>query len=105
MDLLKDLKASLLNFSFIMIYTIHKVLVLIKNHLNYLKDNIFKYFFKEYNIPLFLKKKIFFSYYIIIKSLSLEEENIINDIRSLYILKKDKNFDKKKKLRQLKIEY
>ena len=53
MDLLKDLKASLLNFSFIMIYTVHKVLVLIKNHLNYLKDNIFKYFFKEYNIPLF----------------------------------------------------
>ena len=104
MDLLKDLKAALLNFSFIMIYTIHKVLVLIKNHLNYLKDNIFKYFFKEYNIPLFKKKKNF-SYYIIIKSLSLEEENIIKDIRSLYTLKKDKNLDKKKKLRQLKIEY
>ena len=60
MDLLKDLKASLLNFIFIMIYTIHKVLVLIENHLNYLKDNIFKYFFKEYNIPLFFKKNIFF---------------------------------------------
>ena len=60
MDLLKDLKAPLLNFSFIVIYTIHKVLVLVKNHLNYLKDNIFKYFFKEYNIPLFLKKIYFF---------------------------------------------
>ena len=45
MDLLKDLKMSLLNFSFIIIYTIHKILVLIKNHLNYLKDNIFKCFF------------------------------------------------------------
>ena len=42
MDSLKDLKRSLLHFSFIMIYTIHKILVLIKNQLNYLKDNIFE---------------------------------------------------------------
>ena len=35
-----DLKISLLNFNFAMIYIIHKVLVLTKNHLNYLKDNI-----------------------------------------------------------------
>ena len=54
MDLLKDLNVPLLNFSFIMICTIHKVLELIKNHLNYIKDNIFGYFFKEYNIPLLL---------------------------------------------------
>ena len=61
MDLLKNLKISLLNFSFIMIYTIHKILVLIKNHLNYLKDNIFECFFKEYNILLiFFKKMNFF---------------------------------------------
>ena len=40
---------SLLNFSFIMMKTIHKILVLIKNQLNYLKDNIFEWFFKEYN--------------------------------------------------------
>ena len=45
MDLLKDLKASLLNFSFIVTYTIQKILVLIKNHLNYLEDNIFECFF------------------------------------------------------------
>ena len=38
------------------------------------------------------------------KSLSLEEENIISDISNLFILKKDKNLDKKKKLKQLKIE-
>ena len=38
MNLLEDLKESLLNFSFIMIYTIDKILVLIKNHLNYLKQ-------------------------------------------------------------------
>ena len=50
MDLLKDLKTSLLSFSFVMIYIIHKMLVLLKNH-NYLKDNIFKCFFKEYNRP------------------------------------------------------
>ena len=48
MDLLEDLKISLLNFIFVMIYIIHKILVLLKNHLNYFKD-IFKYFFKEYN--------------------------------------------------------
>ena len=39
-----------------MIYIIHKILVLIKNHLNYLKDNIFECFLKKYN-RLFLKKK------------------------------------------------
>ena len=36
MDLLKDLKMSLLNFNFVMIYIIHKMLILIKNNLNYL---------------------------------------------------------------------
>ena len=30
-----------------MIYIIHKMLVLLKNHLNYLKDNIFECFFKS----------------------------------------------------------
>ena len=53
MDLLEDLRMSLLNFNFVMIYTIHKILVLLKNHLNYLKDNIFECFFKKYNRLLF----------------------------------------------------
>ena len=44
-----DLKISLLNFGFVMIYIIHKILLLLKNHMNYLKDNIFKCFFKEYH--------------------------------------------------------
>ena len=48
MDLLEDLRMSLLNFKFIMIHIIHKILVLIKTHLNYLKDNIFKRFIKKY---------------------------------------------------------
>ena len=59
MNLLKDLKISLLNFSFVRIYIIHKMLVLLKNHLNYLKDNIFKCFFKKYNRLLFFFKKLF----------------------------------------------
>ena len=61
MNLLEDLKKSLLNFSFIMIYKIHKILVLTKNNLNCLKDSIFVCFFKEYNRLLFFVKKIFFS--------------------------------------------
>ena len=61
MDLLEDLKISLLNFSFAMIYIIHKMLVILKNRLNYLKDNIFKCFFKEYNRLLtFFRKNNFF---------------------------------------------
>ena len=60
----KIIKMSILNFSFIMIYTIHKVSVLVKNNLNFLKDNIFEYFLKEYNILLiFLKKSVFFMIY------------------------------------------
>ena len=46
-DLLKTLKTSILNFSFATIYIIHKMLSLLKNHPNYLKDNIFEWFFKQ----------------------------------------------------------
>ena len=52
-NLLKDLKMLVLNFNFFMNYIIHKMLVLLKNNLNYLKDSIFKYFFKKYNRLLF----------------------------------------------------
>ena len=61
MDLLEDLKMSLLNFNFVMIYIIHKMLVLFKNYLNYLKDSILEFFFKEYFY--FLKKFFFFTTY------------------------------------------
>ena len=44
-----DLRISLLNFNFSMIYRIHTILVLIKNYLNYLKYNIFELVFKKYN--------------------------------------------------------
>ena len=45
-----DLRISLSNFNFVMIHIIHKLLVLSKNHMNYLKDNILEFFFKKYNI-------------------------------------------------------
>ena len=53
-DLLDYFKVSLLIFNFAMIYIIYKVLLLLKNHLNYLKDNIFECFFKKYNRLLLL---------------------------------------------------
>ena len=40
---------KILNFNFAMIYIIHEILVLIKNHLIYLKDNVFEFFFDKYN--------------------------------------------------------
>ena len=52
MGLLEDLIISLLNVNFVIICLIHKILVLLKNNLNYLKDNIFESIFKEYNRPL-----------------------------------------------------
>ena len=62
MDLLEDLKMLRLNFSFlilllnfVMIYIIFKMLVLLKNHLSYFKDNIFKSFYKKYTFIFFEK--------------------------------------------------
>ena len=57
---LNDQKISLLNFNFVMIYIIHKMLVLLKNHLNYLKDNIVECSFKNHKRLYFMKKKLFF---------------------------------------------
>ena len=44
MNLWENSRMSLLNFDFVMIYIILKILVLLKNHLSYLKDNIFEFF-------------------------------------------------------------
>ena len=44
-----DLRISLLNFNFVMIHIIRNVLVLMKNHMNYLQDSIFEFSFKKYN--------------------------------------------------------
>ena len=80
MDLLEDLEMSLLNLSFFMICIIHKILVLLKNNLNYLKDNIVK--------SVFLRSIIYFFFlqHLIMESLSLKEENIIKDKRNLFRL-------------------
>ena len=69
-----DLKISLLNFNFVAIYIIHKILVMLKNYLNYLKDSISECFLKEYTRPLFFFKKNNFFHNIMMESLSLEEE-------------------------------
>ena len=66
MDLLEDLM-SLLNYDFVVIYIIHEILVLIENHLNYLKDNIFE---------CFLRKKYFF-HNIMLKNARPEEEKVL----------------------------
>ena len=55
-----DLRISLLNSNLVVIHIIHKILVLIKNHINYLKDNIFEFFLRKYNRLYFLKKFFFF---------------------------------------------
>ena len=47
MDLLKNLKLSLLDFSFIIIYIIHKMLVLLKSHLSFLKVIFLNAFLKS----------------------------------------------------------
>ena len=49
MDLLVDLRMPLLNINFFMIHLMYKILIVIKNHLNYLKDNLFKCFLKKFN--------------------------------------------------------
>ena len=87
MDLLEDSKMSLLSFNFVMIYIIHKITLLLKIQSNYLKDIIFECFCKDYDILLFyFFKIIFFTIYNdgkFLKKKSLEEENIIENIRNL----------------------
>ena len=58
-----NLNISLLSFNFAMFNIINKILVLIKNHLDYLKDNTLEFFFKKYNSLLFFSKNIFFIIY------------------------------------------
>ena len=77
MDLSEDLKMPLLNYSFVMIYVIHKMLVLLNNYLNYLTGRIFEYLFNEYNrLSFFVEKNNFLSQHIMMENLSLEEEKI-----------------------------
>ena len=54
---IRKFKNVTFNFDFVMIYIIHKILVLLKTNLNYFKDGIFKCYFKEYNRLLYLWNK------------------------------------------------
>ena len=58
MDLLEDWRMASLNFNFVMIHIVHKILI--KNCQNYLKDNVFECVFKKYTRLLFTKKNILF---------------------------------------------
>ena len=47
MNLLQDLKMLLLIFNFVVIYINYKMLVLLKNQRNYLKNSIFECFLRS----------------------------------------------------------
>ena len=70
----------LLNFNVVIVCLIHKILVLLKNHLNYLKDNIFECFF--------LKKELTYT--------------AIKDTRNLFRQKKKTKAIKDRILRDIK---
>ena len=83
---------SLLSFNFFMVNIIHEMLVLLKNNLNYVRNSIFKCFLrsiKDFYLFFFL---LLFSQHLMMKRLSLEEENIIKDIRNLFKLKKELSY-------------
>ena len=71
MDLLEDLRMPFLNFDFVVIFIIHKFLVLLENHLNYFKDRIYDCFFKEYN---FIFYKLIFSQKILMENKNKNKE-------------------------------
>ena len=54
-----ELRISLLNFNFAFKYLVHKIIVLIQNHLNYLQNYIFEFFFMKYNRLLLLLLLLF----------------------------------------------
>ena len=49
MNLVEDLKMTLLDFNIVIIYIVDKMVALLKNHLNYLTDCILECCFKKYN--------------------------------------------------------
>ena len=93
---------SLLSFNVVTICIIHKILVMIKNHLNFCKDNIFKCFFKKYNRFSFFKKDyLFFFITNNVENPRPEKEKIIKDIRNHFRFKKELNHTAIKDIRNL----
>ena len=74
-----------------MIYIIKKKLVLLKNHLNYLKEILGKWVFKGYN-RIFEKDIYIFPQHLIMESLCSQKENRIKDITNLFRLKKELSY-------------
>ena len=83
---------SLLSFNFFMVNIIHEMLVLLKNNLNYVRNSIFKCFLRSIKDFFFFFLLLLFSQHLMMKRLSLEEENIIKDIRNLFKLKKELSY-------------
>ena len=83
---------SLLSFNFFMVNIIHEMLVLLKNNLNYVRNSIFKCFLRSIKDFYFIFFLLLFSQHLMMKRLSLEEENIIKDIRNLFKLKKELSY-------------
>ena len=91
---------SLLDFRFIMIYVIYKMLVLLKKtKLKYVKNSIFESFFKVYT-RLFLYKLFRFTTHNDGVFTSWEE-NIIKDIKNLFRFKTELNYTAIKDIRNL----
>ena len=67
-----------------MIYIIHKVLVLLKNYMNYLEDSISKCFVKSIIDFYFFTKIIYFFAQHMIGNPRREKENMIKDKRNLF---------------------
>ena len=82
-----------------MAYAVHKLLVFLKNHLDYLKHNIFECFFKKYNgLKFFFKNIFFFITYNEGKSKAWKGK-IIKDIRNLSRPKKELKYTATKDIR------
>ena len=72
----------MLQVSFIMIYLIHKISVLLKI------TRILKHFLRSKQALIFLKNNKLFSQHIMMESSRLEEENIIKNLKNFYRLEK-----------------
>ena len=98
-----DLKIPLLNFNFVMIYIIHKILALLKSHLIILNIVFSNAFLKIIIDFYFFQKKIFFfPFYIMMENPRPEKENTIRDIGNRFRLKKETKAIKDRILRDVK---
>ena len=96
-----DLKIPLLNFNFVMIYIIYKILALLKSHLIILNIVFSNAFLKIY-FYFFQKKIFFFPFYIMMENPRPEKENTIRDIGNRFRLKKETKAIKDRILRDIK---